>query len=392
MFLKLFQALRLSGIPVTIREYLDMLTGLEKGICNNNSIEEFYHFSKMSLIKDEKYFDRFDKVFENFYELNKEFYKEIKSKIPKDWIENQLNKIFTDEMKKKISNDKDWEEVLKQFQKILEEQKRKHQGGNKWVGTGGTSMYGNSGYNPKGIRVGGTSKNKSAIKIWEKREFENLDDKVSLNTRNIQVVLKRLRKFARQSSELEFDLDKTISHTSKNAGILDIKYRPERTNKVRVLLFIDIGGSMDEHAKICEEVFSAANNEFKSLDFFYFHNCIYESVWKDNRSRSNNLTDINEILRIYKKNTKVIIIGDALMSPYEVVYPGGSIEHWNEQPGSYWIKKIVSYFDKAIWLNPENIENWNYSQSTKILKELINHLMFELNIAGIESGMKELAK
>tara|TARA_E500000178_G_scaffold312282_1_gene328823 strand:+ start:45 stop:1085 length:1041 start_codon:yes stop_codon:yes gene_type:complete len=346
----------------------------------------------MSLIKDEKYFDRFDKVFENFYELNKEFYEEIKSKIPKDWIENQLNKIFTDEMKKKISNDKDWEEVLKQFQKILEEQKKKHQGGNKWLGTGGTSMYGNSGYNPKGIRVGGTSKNKSAIKIWEKREFENLDDKVSLNTRNIQVVLKRLRKFARQSSELEFDLDKTISHTSKNAGILDIKYRPERTNKVRVLLFIDIGGSMDEHAKICEEVFSAANNEFKSLDFFYFHNCIYESVWKDNRRRSNNLTDINEILRIYKKNTKVIIIGDALMSPYEVVYPGGSIEHWNEQPGSYWIKKIVSYFDKVIWLNPENIENWNYSQSTKILKELINHLMFELNIAGIESGMKELAK
>ena len=242
------------------------------------------------------------------------------------------------------------------------------------------------------IRNKRTTARDFAIKIWEKREFENLDDKVSLNTRNIQVVLKRLRKFARQSSELEFDLDKTISHTSKNAGILDIKYRPERTNKVRVLLFIDIGGSMDEHAKICEEVFSAANNEFKSLDFFYFHNCIYESVWKDNRRRSNNLTDINEILRIYKKNTKVIIIGDALMSPYEVVYPGGSIEHWNEQPGSYWIKKIVSYFDKAIWLNPENIENWNYSQSTKILKELINHLMFELNIAGIESGMKELAK
>ena len=272
------------------------------------------------------------------------------------------------------------------------EQKKKHQGGNKWIGTRGTSMFGNSGYNPKGIRVGGTSQNKSAVKVWEKREFKNLDDKVLLNTRNIQVALKRLRKFARQSSELEFDLEKTISHTSKNAGMLDIKYRPERTNKVRVLLFIDIGGSMDEHAKICEEVFSAANNEFKSLDFFYFHNCIYESVWKDNRRRSNNLTDINEIIRIYKKNTKVIIIGDALMSPYEVVYPGGSIEHWNEQPGSYWIKKIVSYFDKAIWLNPENIDNWNYSQSTKILKELVNHLMFELNISGIESGMKELAK
>ena len=268
MFLKLFQALKLSGIPVSIKEYLDMLNGLEKGICNSNSVDEFYHFSKISLIKDEKYFDRFDKVFKNFYELNNEFYKEIKNKIPKEWIENQLKKIFSDEMKKKISNDKEWEDVLKEFEKILEDQKKKHQGGNKWIGTGGTSMFGNSGYNPKGIRVGGTSQNKSAVKVWEKREFKNLDDKVLLNTRNIQVALKRLRKFARQSSELEFDLEKTISHTSKNAGLLDIKYRPERTNKVRVLLFIDIGGSMDEHAKICEEIFSAANNEFKSLDFF----------------------------------------------------------------------------------------------------------------------------
>ena len=392
MFLKLFQALKLAGIPVTIKEYLDLLNGLEKGICGNNSVDEFYHFSKTSLVKDEKYFDRFDKVFKNFYELNKEFFKEIQNKIPKDWIENQLNRIFSEEMKKKIKNDKEWEEVLKEFEKILEEQKKKHQGGNKWVGTGGTSMFGNSGYNPKGIRVGGPSVNKSAVKVWEKREYKNLDDKVSLNTRNIQIALKRLRKFARQSSELEFDLEKTISSTSKNAGLLDIKYRPERTNKVRVLLFIDIGGSMDEHAKICEEIFSAANSEFKSLDFFYFHNCIYESVWKENMRRSSNLTDINEIIRIYNKNTKVIIIGDALMSPYEVVYPGGSIEHWNEQPGSYWIKKIVNYFDKVIWLNPENIDNWDYSQSTKILKELINHLMFELNISGIEAGMKELAK
>ena len=392
MFLKLFQALKLSGIPVTIKEYLDMLNGLEKGICDSNSVDEFYHFSKISLIKDEKYFDKFDKVFKNFYELNNEFYQEIKNKIPKEWIENQLKKIFSDEMKKKISNEKEWEEVLKEFEKILEEQKKKHQGGNKWLGTGGTSMFGNSGYNPKGIRVGGSSQNKSAVKVWEKREFKNLDDKVLLNTRNIQVALKRLRKFARQSSELEFDLENTISSTSKNAGMLDIKYRPERTNKVRVLLFIDIGGSMDEHTKICEEVFSAANNEFKSLDFFYFHNCIYESVWKDNMRRSSNITHINEIIRLYKKNTKVIIIGDALMSPYEIVYPGGSIEHWNEQPGSYWIKKVVDYFDKTIWLNPENINNWDYSQSTKILKELINHLMFELNIAGIEAGMKELAK
>jgi hypothetical protein len=392
VFLKFFQTLKISGIPVTIKEYLDMLKGLDKGICRNNNVKEFYFFSRMSLVKDEKYYDRFDKAFKSFYEYNKNFISEIKKQIPQDWLSNNLNKIFSEYMKKQIKNDKKWEEILKEFENIIEQQKKRHQGGNKWVGTGGTSMYGNSGYNPKGIRVGGESKNKNAVKIWEKRDFRNLDDQVSLNIRNIKMALRRLRKFARISNELEFDLKNTISSTSKNGGILDIKYRPEKTNKVRVLLFIDVGGSMDEHTQICEEVFSAANSEFKSLDFFYFHNCIYETVWRDNRRRNSNLTEINDILRVYKKNTKVIIIGDALMSPYEVIYPGGSIEHWNEKPGSYWIKKIVNYFDKVIWLNPENYENWQYSQSTKILNDLINNFMFQLNISGIESGMKELAK
>ena len=392
MFLKFFQTLKNFGIPVTIKEYLDMLKGLDKGICRNNNVKEFYFFSRLSLVKDEKYYDRFDKAFKSFYEYNKNFISEIKKQIPQDWLSNNLNKIFSEYMKKQIKNDKKWEEILKEFENIIEQQKKRHQGGNKWVGTGGTSMYGNSGYNPKGIRVGGESKNKNAVKIWEKRDFRNLDDQVSLNIRNIKMALRRLRKFARISNELEFDLKNTISSTSKNGGILDIKYRPEKTNKVRVLLFIDVGGSMDEHTQICEEVFSAANSEFKSLDFFYFHNCIYETVWRDNRRRNSNLTETNDILRVYKKNTKVIIIGDALMSPYEVIYPGGSIEHWNEKPGSYWIKKIVNYFDKVIWLNPENYENWQYSQSTKILNDLINNLMFQLNISGIESGMKELAK
>ncbi|MBF96669.1 MAG: hypothetical protein CFH34_00199 [Alphaproteobacteria bacterium MarineAlpha9_Bin4] len=392
MFLKLFYALKSSGVPVTIREYLDMLKGLEKGICNKSKIDDFYNFARLCLVKDEKYFDRFDLAFKNFYEFNKDFFLELKKQIPKDWIGDQLKKFFSEEMKKKVKNDKDWEEVLKEFEKILKEQEKKHQGGNKWIGTGGTSMYGNSGYNPKGIRVGGTSKNRSAVKVWDKREFKNLDDQISLNIRNIQVALRRLRKFARQSSELEFDLKSTIFSTSKNGGVLDIKFCPERTNKVRVLLFIDIGGSMDEHAQVSEEIFSAAHSEFKSLDFFYFHNCIYENVWKDNRRRSTNLTSIEEILRIYKKDTKIIIIGDALMSPYEIVHPGGSIEHWNELPGSYWIKKITNYFEKVIWLNPEKKNNWDFSQSTKILKELSNNMMFELNISGIESGMKELAK
>mgnify|MGYP001370981139 FL=1 len=392
MFLKLFNSLKVAGIPVTIREYLDMLKGLDKGICYKNSIEDFYYFSRLCLVKDEKYFDRFDKAFKSFYEMNKEYYLELKNKIPQDWLNDQLKKFFSDEMKLKVKNDKDWKEILKQFEKILSEQKGRHQGGNKWIGTGGTSMYGNSGYNPKGVRMGGKSKNRSAVKIWDKREFNNLDDQVTLNTRNIQVALRRLRKFARQSNELEFDLENTVSSTSKNAGVLDIKFRPQRTNKVRVLLFIDIGGSMDEHAKRCEEIFSAANSEFKSLDFFYFHNCIYESVWKDNRRRGSNLIKIDDIIRKFKKNTKVIVLGDALMSPYEVAYPGGSIEHWNEKPGSYWVKKLVSYFNKFIWLNPEIKENWQYSQSTKMLKQLTNNYMFELNLAGIEAGMKELAK
>ncbi len=392
MFLKLFYTLKSSGVPVTIREYLDMLNGLDKGLCNKSKVEDFYNLARLSLVKDEKYFDRFDLAFKSFYEFNNDFFLELKKKISQDWLSDQLEKIFSDDMKRKIKNDKDWEEVLKEFEKILAEQKQRHQGGNKWIGTGGTSMYGNSGYNPKGIRVGGVSKNKSAVKVWDKREFKNLDDQVFLNTRNIKVALRRLRKFTRQSDELEFDLKSTISSTSKNGGVLDIKFMPERTNKVRVLLFIDIGGSMDEHAQISEEIFSAANSEFKSLDFFYFHNCIYENVWKDNRRRTDNFTSTDEILRFYKKDTKVIIVGDALMSPYEVVYSGGSIEHWNENPGSHWIKKIVNYYDKVIWLNPEKKENWEYSQSTKILKELSNHLMFELNISGIESGMKELAK
>ncbi len=392
MFLKLFYSLKVSGVPVTIREYLDMLKGLNNGLCKNNNIEDFYNFARLSLVKDEKYYDRFDLAFKSFYERNINFFTELKKKIPQEWINNELKKLFSEEMKSKIKNDKNWKEVLKEFEKIFSEQKKRHSGGNKWIGTGGTSMFGNSGYNPKGIRVGGVSKNRSAVKVWDKREFKNLDDQVSLNTRNIKVALKRLRKFARQGSEIEFDMDNTISFTSKNGGVLDVRFRAERKNKVRVLLFIDIGGSMDEHAKISEEIFSAVNSEFKSLDFFYFHNCIYENVWIDNRRRNSNLRSTDDILRQFKKDTKVIIIGDASMSPYEIVYPGGSLEHWNEKPGSYWIEKIVKNFNKVIWLNPEKKENWEYSQSTKMLKELSNHLMFELNISGIESGMKELAK
>ena len=251
-------------------------------------------------------------------------------------------------------------------------------------------MFGNSGYNPKGVRVGGKSVHRSALKVWEKRIYQNLDDQVTVNTRNIKMALRRLRKLTREGLQNEFDLDNTITATAKNAGLLDVKYRSEKKNSVRVLLLIDIGGSMDDHAKSSEEVFSAAKSEFKSLDYFYFHNCVYENIWKNNNRRNSEYLETENLLRIYSKNTKLIFIGDALMSPYEITYPGGSVEHWNEKPGAFFINKLVNYFDKVVWLNPEQKHNWQYSQSTIILKDLVKKNMFQMNLKGIESAMKNL--
>ena len=390
MFLKLFGSIRNNGVPVTLREYLDLLEGLSKGLCSSNNIEDFYNFSKLCLVKDEKNYDKFDKAFNSFYEENKNIINQVEKKIPESWVLNELKKIFSNKEKDKVSNDKDWKDILKEFEKRLKEQKKRHQGGNKWIGTGGTSMFGNSGYNPKGVRVGGKSSNRSAVKVWEKRIYQNLDDQVTINTRNIKMALRRLRKLTREGLQDEFDLDNTITATAKNAGLLDVKYRSEKKNSVRVLLLIDIGGSMDDHAKSCEQVFSAAKSEFKSLDYFYFHNCIYENIWKNNNRRHSEYLETENLLRIYSKNTKLIFIGDALMSPYEITYPGGSVEHWNEKPGVFYINKLVNYFDKVIWLNPEQKHNWQYSQSTMILRDLVKKNMFQMNLKGIESAMKNL--
>ena len=390
MFLKLFGSIRNNGVPVTLREYLDLLEGLSKGLCSSNKIEDFYNFSKLCLVKDEKNYDKFDKAFNSFYEENKSIINQVEKKIPESWVLNELKKIFSNKEKDRVSNDKDWKDILKEFEKRLKEQKKRHQGGNKWIGTGGTSMFGNSGYNPKGIRVGGKSTNRSAVKVWEKRIYQNLDDQVTINTRNIKMALRRLRKLTREGLQDEFDLDNTITATAKNAGLLDVKYRSEKKNSVRVLLLIDIGGSMDDHAKSCEQVFSAAKSEFKSLDYFYFHNCVYENLWKNNNRRHSEHLETENLLRVYSKNTKLIFIGDALMSPYEITYPGGSVEHWNEKPGVFYINKLVNYFDKAVWLNPEQRQNWQYSQSTMILKDLVKKNMFQMNLKGIESAMKNL--
>ena len=390
MFLKLFGSIRNNGVPVTLREYLDLLEGLSKGLCNSNKIEDFYNFSKLCLVKDEKNYDKFDKAFNSFYEENKNIINQVEKKIPESWVLNELKKIFSNKEKDKVLNDRDWKDILKEFEKRLKEQKKRHQGGNKWIGTGGTSMFGNSGYNPKGVRVGGKSANRSAVKVWEKRIYQNLDDQVTINTRNIKMALRRLRKLTREGLQDEFDLDNTITATAKNAGLLDVKYRSEKKNSVRVLLLIDIGGSMDDHAKSCEQVFSAAKAEFKSLDYFYFHNCIYENLWKNNNRRHSEYLETENLSRIYSKNTKLIFIGDALMSPYEITYPGGSVEHWNEKPGIFYINKLVNYFDKVIWLNPEQRQNWQYSQSTMILRDLVKKNMFQMNLKGIESAMKNL--
>ena len=390
MFLKLFGSIRNNGVPVTLREYLDLLEGLSKGLCSSNKIEDFYNFSKLCLVKDEKNYDKFDKAFNSFYEENKNIINQVEKKIPESWVLNELKKIFSNKEKDKVSNDKDWKDILKEFEKRLKEQKKRHQGGNKWIGTGGTSMFGNSGYNPKGVRVGGKSSNRSAVKVWEKRIYQNLDDQVTINTRNIKMALRRLRKLTREGLQDEFDLHNTITATAKNAGLLDVKYRSEKKNSVRVLLLIDIGGSMDDHAKSCEQVFSAAKSEFKSLDYFYFHNCIYENIWKNNDRRHSEYLQTENLLRIYSKNTKLIFIGDALMSPYEITYPGGSVEHWNEKPGVFYINKLVNYFDKVVWLNPEQRQNWQYSHSTMILRDLVKKNMFQMNLKGIESAMKNL--
>ncbi len=390
MFLKLFGSIRNNGVPVTLREYLDLLEGLSKGLCSSNKIEDFYNFSKLCLVKDEKNYDKFDKAFNSFYEENKNIINQVEKKIPENWVLNELKKIFSNKEKANVSNDKDWKDILKEFEKRLKEQKKRHQGGNKWIGTGGTSMFGNSGYNPKGVRVGGKSTNRSAVKVWEKRIYQNLDDQVTINTRNIKMALRRLRKLTREGLQDEFDLDNTITATAKNAGLLDVKYRSEKKNSVRVLLLIDIGGSMDDHAKSCEKVFSAAKSEFKSLDYFYFHNCVYENLWKNNNRRHSEYLETENLLRTYSKNTKLIFIGDALMSPYEITYPGGSVEHWNEKPGVFYINKLVNYFDKVVWLNPEQRQNWQYSQSTMMLRDLVKKNMFQMNLKGIESAMKNL--
>jgi uncharacterized protein with von Willebrand factor type A (vWA) domain len=391
MLINFFQGLRDSGVPVTTKELLDLLEGLKRHIAFAD-MDEFYYFSRTCMVKDEKYFDRFDRAFGLHFKELEALDDIIEAMIPDDWLRSEFMKNLSEEDKAKIESLGGLEKLIEEFKKRLEEQKERHEGGNKWVGTGGTSPFGQEGYHPEGIRVGPNGKNKKAVKVWEKRDFANLDDSVELGTRNIKVAMRRLRKFARTGAADELDLDDTISSTARNAGWLDIKMVPERHNAVKVLLFLDVGGSMDPHVKVCEELFSAARTEFKHLEYFYFHNFLYESVWKNNIRRHNDRTNVLDILHKYSHDYKVVFVGDASMSPYEIAQPGGSVEHWNEESGEIWMRRMQEVYDKVVWLNPVPEDEWEYTQSVAMTHKLLEGHMYPLSLKGLEEGMAYLSK
>ena len=391
MLINLFNTLKDTGVPCTLRELLDLLTALDKRLVFANT-DEFYFLSRAILVKDEKNYDKFDRAFDIYFKGLETLDDVIQALIPDEWLRKEFEKFLTPEELEKIKSMGGLEKLLDEFKKRLEEQKERHEGGDKWVGSGGTSPYGNSGMNPEGIRVDGEGKEGKAVKVWQKRDFKNLDDSIELGTRNIKIALRRLRKFVRESHNEEFDLDGTVKSTAKNAGLLDIKMVPEKANAVKVIVLFDVGGSMDPHVKICEELFSACKTEFKNLEYFYFHNFIYETVWKDNSRRHNERIETTELFQKYSQDYKIIFIGDATMAPYEITNAGGSIEHWNEEPGSLWMKKFYSNFEKLIWLNPVPQDHWDYSASIELSRTLIDDQMFPLTIKGLEDGMSFLTK
>ena len=390
MLFSFFLTVREAGVKASLSEFLMLLEALSKHVAIY-SIDDFYHLARATLVKDENQYDRFDRAFAAYFKGIEAVTGEMFASIPEDWLRKQADKLLSDEEKAKIQALGGLDKLMETLKQRLEEQKERHQGGSKWIGTGGTSPFGNSGYNPEGVRIGGKGGNRRAVKIWEKREFRNLDDTIELGTRNIKIALRRLRKFAREGAAEELDIDDTIRSTARNAGWLDIKMVPERHNTVKVLLFLDVGGSMDPHVKVCEELFSAAKTEFKHLEYFYFHNFIYESVWKDNLRRHSERIPLWDVMHKYSADYKVIFVGDASMSPYEIVQPGGSIEHWNEEAGSVWMNRLMEVFPRMVWLNPDNEQRWDYSPSVNIVQELIGEdRMFPMTLNGLEKAMKRL--
>ena len=390
MLIDFFLHLKAKKLPVSTREFLTLLEALKEHVAGN-SIDDFYFLARTCLVKDETHYDKFDRAFGEYFKGITQI-PGLDADIPEEWLKMMMKKHLTPEEKAKLEK-LGWDKLMEEFKKRLAEQKERHAGGSKWIGTGGSSPFGHGGYHPEGIRVGGPSAgNRTAVKVWENREYRNLDDTVELGTRNIKIALRRLRRFAREGAEDELDLDGTITGTARNAGWLDIKMRPERHNKVKVLLFLDIGGSMDDHIKVCEELFSAAKSEFKHLEYFYFHNCIYDYVWKDNRRRHGERFPLWDVMHKYGEDYKVVVVGDATMSPYEILQPGGSVEYSNEEAGAVWLQRMLDTWPRAVWLNPEPERLWDYRHSIELVRTIFNSRMFPLTLAGLERAMRELNK
>jgi len=393
MFLNLLNGLKKAGLPVSITEYLALIEAVEAGVAGY-SVEDFYFLSRAILVKDERNLDRFDRVFGHvFKDLESDASLEgILANIPEDWLKKLTEKVLSEEDKAKIQALGGWEKLMETLRQRLAEQKERHSGGSKWIGTGGTSPFGAYGYNPEGVRVGQhESRHRRAVKVWDKREFANLDDTVEIGTRNIKVALRRLRRFARQGAATELDLDGTIRSTAHHGGLLDLQMVPERHNAVKVILFLDAGGSMDDHVKVCAELFSACRTEFKHLETYYFHNCVYETVWRDNRRRHTERLPTWQVLRTYPADYKLIFVGDASMSPYEIIQPGGAVEHWNPESGELWMRRFLETWPHAVWLNPVPQKHWAYTESIAMMRKLLDGRMYPLTLGGLDAAISELS-
>lgn len=391
MFVHFFHELKKANVPVSLREYLTLLEAMDSDVIDRK-VEDFYYLSRAALVKDERNLDKFDVVFSHVFKGLELMGEGDIAQIPEEWLRALTEKFLTEEEKAQIEALGGWEKIMEELQKRLEEQKERHEGGNKWIGTGGTSPFGANGYNPEGVRIGQKEgRHGKAVKVWDKREYKNLDDQVELGTRNIKVALRRLRRFAREGAPTELDLDGTIKSTA-HQGYLDIKMVPERRNKINVLIFFDVGGSMDSHIKLCEELFSAARTEFKNLEYFYFHNCLYEGVWKDNRRRHTEKMNTWDVLHKYPSDYKVIFVGDATMSPYEITYAGGSVEHWNEEPGGIWLERVNQIYESCVWINPIPERHWEYTPSLQIIKQIMGERMYPLTLEGLDHAMRELSR
>jgi len=391
MFVGFFHDLKAAGVPVTLREYLTLMEALDADLAGRR-VDDFYFLARAALVKDEKNLDRFDRVFAKAFKGIETTAEALDAAIPEEWLRKLSERFLTEEEKREIEALGGWDKLMETLKKRLEEQKGRHQGGSKWIGTAGTSPFGAYGYNPEGVRIGQDgNRNNRAVKVWDKREFRDLDDTVELGTRNIKVALRRLRRFARTGAAEELDLDGTIRGTAEK-GYLDVRLRPERHNAVKVLLFLDVGGSMDPHIRVCEELFSAARAEFKTLEHFYFHNCLYERVWKTNRRRHEETIPTWDVLHKYGADHRIVFVGDASMSPYEITVPGGSVEYMNEEAGAVWMRRIVDVYERAVWLNPLPGKYWDYTPSIGLIGALMKGRMFELTLEGLDQAMRALAR